>query len=518
MAESATPKESSAPLPIPESVHAKRWWILTVLCISLVLVIAANAGLNVGLPSLARQLGASQTELQWLVDIFVMVFAGLLMPMGALGDRYGRKRALLTGLAIYGLMSFVTLFATSVAHVMMVRGLMGLGAALIMPATLSLITTAFVGKERTLAIAIWSGCAGAGAGIGLLTSGALLLYFDWNAIFLINVPLSLLSLVMGAYFLVEAKDPQARPIDWIGSVLIVLALLALLYSIIEMPLLGYFHPQIVGAGLTAVVLFGLFAMRARRIANPLVDIEWFCDRRFSMGAFAIALLFFALMGWFFLGTQLFQYVLGLSPLGAALAAVSLSFTQVIFARHAAFWVERCGTRNTVILGMVLVVTGLVIATFFVQPDSPLWPLIVAQILIGLGLPWASSPATSVVLDSLPPSRIGAGSAVNSTVREIGAALGIAVLGSISTAVYRAQVPVEGLSAESAAIAKTSLPAAISVANELPDPAAFIHSAQVAFGHAFQTALYASVVILVLAIGLVYGVGFIPRPSEESSNV
>lgn len=517
MAETVSPKESSAPLPIPESVHAKRWWILTVLCISLILVVAANAGLNVGLPSMARQLGASQTELQWLVDIFVMVFAGLLMPMGALGDRFGRKRALLTGLTIYGLMSFATLFATSVGHVMAVRGFMGLGAALIMPATLSLITTAFVSKERTLAIAIWSGCAGAGAGIGLLTSGTLLLYFDWNAIFLINVPLSLLSLVMGAYFLVEAKDPQARSIDWVGSALIILALLALLYSIIEVPLLGYFHPQIMGAGVTAFILFGLFALRSRHSSNPLVDMEWFCDRRFSLGAFAIALLFFALMGWFFLGTQLFQYVLGLSPLGAALAAISLSITQVIFARYAAFWVERCGTRNTVILGMVLIVAGLVVATFFVHPDSPLWPLIIAQVLIGLGLPWASSPATAVVLESLPPSRIGAGSAVNSTVREIGAALGIAVLGSISTAVYRAQVPVEGLSSKSAAIAKTSLPAAMGLAKDLPDPAGFIHDAQMAFGHAFQVALYASVAIMVVAIVLVYVVGFTPRQSSVTTN-
>ena len=514
MVEPASPKESTASLPVPSDVHAKRWWILVVLCASLILVVAANAGLNVGLPSLAANLGASQTQLQWLVDVFVMAFAGLLMPMGALGDRYGRKRALLIGLSIYGLVSFATIFATSVAHVMVVRALMGLGAALIMPATLSLITTAFVGSERTLAIAIWSGCAGAGAGIGLLTSGALLLYFDWNALFLINVPLALFGLVTGAYFLVEAKDPKARPIDWMGSLLIIGALLSLLYSIIEVPILGYVHPQIVGAGLTAAVFFGLFVLRSRRTAYPLVDLEWFCDRRFSMGAFAIALLFFALMGWFFLGTQLFQYVLGLSPFGAALAGISLSVTQVIFARYAAVWVERLGTKRTVIFGMTLVVTGLILATFFVQPDSPLWPLIIAQILIGLGLPWASSPATAVVLESLPPSRIGAGSAVNSTVREIGAALGIAVLGSISTAVYRMNVPVEGLSTQAAALAKTSLPAAISVADQTGDAQAFINAAKLAFGQSFQSALYASIAIMVVAIILVAVVGFSPRPITE----
>ena len=233
-----------------------------------------------------------------------------------------------------------------------------------------------------------------------------------------------------------------------------------------------------------------------------------------MGAFAIALLFFALMGWFFLGTQLFQYVLGLSPFGAALAGISLSVTQVIFARYAALWVERLGTKRTVIFGMTLVVAGLILATFFVQPDSPLWPLIIAQILIGLGLPWASSPATAVVLESLPPSRIGAGSAVNSTVREIGAALGIAVLGSISTAVYRMNVPVEGLSTQAAALAKTSLPAAISVADQTGDAQAFINAAKLAFGQSFQSALYASIAIMVVAIILVAVVGFSPRPITE----
>lgn len=510
--------DPSSPLPpdIPPEVHERRWYILAVLCAGLILVIAANAGLNVGLPAIADDLGASQTQLQWLVDTFILTLSGLLLPMGAIGDRFGRRRMFLIGLAIYAIVSAGAAFAYSITQLLMIRALMGVGAAMILPNSLSLITTAFSGRERVLAIAIWSGFAGGGAGIGLMTSGILLLWFKWNAMFLVNVPLSAIAFIGGLIYLVEAKDRQARPVDLLGSAIVMVALWTLLFAIIELPIHGLTSPVILGSFLGSAILWGLFVLRLKRSPTPLLDWEWFKDPRFFLGATSIALLFFALTGWFFLSPQYTQFIHHFSSFEAALVAVIVSITQVVFAHKAAFWVDRLGITKTVVLGLGLVATGTGIASLLPLSHPPLWPFLIAQILIGLGLPWASSPATSAVIDALPPDRVGAGSAVNGTVRQIGAALGIAITGTALTSVYRAALPVDGLDPQVRAAAQQSVTHAQAIADTLPDPVAFMDGVALAYAKGFQVAMITNTAFILAAIVLVLAIGFRPpRPFSTS---
>ncbi|MBW3591756.1 MAG: MFS transporter [Actinobacteria bacterium] len=269
---------------IDPHVYDRRWRILGVLCMSLVLVVAGNASLNVALPVLARDLPATQTDLQWLVDVYALVFAGLLFPAGALGDRYGRKGALQTGLAIFALGAFGASTADSAPAVIGMRAVMGIGAAFVMPSTLSLVVASFPQAERNKAIAIWAGFAGTGASVGVIASGLLLEWFWWGSVFLINVPIALAALVMGLFVLPRSRDRRSRPLDPVGTALSVVGLVGVVYGIIEGPHLGWTAPEVLGAWAVGVTALVAFVAWERRTRYPMFDLAWLVHELFGSTA------------------------------------------------------------------------------------------------------------------------------------------------------------------------------------------------------------------------------------------
>src|SRR4051794_28658356 len=264
-----------------EEHYERRWWILGILCLSLVMVILGNTVLNVAIPTLIRELDATSTELQWMVDAYGLVFAGLLLTCGALGDRFGRKGALQTGLVIFGLASFASTFATEPAHLIATRAIMGLGAALVMPATLSLLTNVFPPHERARAIAIWAGLAGAGAAIGPIAGGWLLDHYYWGSIFFLNLPVVVIALVGGAILVPTSKDPAQPPLDVRGALLSIAGLASLLYAIIEAPNRGWTGATTLGCFVLAVVFLGSFALWEHHTDHPMLALRYFRDRRFT---------------------------------------------------------------------------------------------------------------------------------------------------------------------------------------------------------------------------------------------
>ncbi|HEY8199823.1 MAG TPA: MFS transporter, partial [Actinomycetota bacterium] len=373
-----------------QQLYARRWWALVVLCLSLVVIGLDNTILNVALPSLVRDLGAGASELQWMVDSYVLVFAGLLLTMGALGDRYGRKRALQVGLLIFLGGSVASAFAGSPRMLIATRALMGGGGALIMPSTLSIITNIFPARERGRAIAMWAGVAGLGIVVGPVIGGWLLGQFWWGSVFLINVPVITVALVTGYLLIPESKDAEATPLDPVGALLSIAALVVLVYGIIAAPKRGWASaPTLETLGLAAFLL-AIFIAWERRTPHPMLQMDFFRNPRFTAANIAITLVFFALFGTVFLVTQHLQFVLGLTPLEAGIRLMSVS-TLVVFAPLSARFVERVGTKAVVTTGLVLVAGSLWVMAG-TSPADGFGRIGVAMAILGAGMGTTMAPA------------------------------------------------------------------------------------------------------------------------------
>ena len=309
------------PLHAQPEVHERRWFLLGVLCLSLVMVVMAVSSLNVAIPTIQRELGASATTLQWIVDAYALVFAGLLLTAGALGDRFGRRKALLGGLAVFGVGALVSGLAGSASLIIVGRGIQGVGAAFVMPATLSLITAIFPPDERQRAIAIWVGFAGAGGAIGPIVSGALLEQFWWGSAFLVNIPVIIVTAVAVAMYSPESRDDAATPLDPRGALLSLTGLGALLFAIIEGPERGWTDPFVVTTFVAAAALITLFVLWERIAEHPMLPLKFFADRRFSVGSAVVTTSFFVMFGFFFLFSLYLQFARGYSPLEAGLATL-----------------------------------------------------------------------------------------------------------------------------------------------------------------------------------------------------
>lgn len=447
------------------TIHERRWWTLVVLCLSLVMVILGNTVLNVALPTLVRELHASSTQLQWMVDAYALVFAGLLLTGGALGDRFGRKGALTIGLVIFGLASLGATQATSATHLVIARGVMGIGAALVMPATLSILTNVFPPHERARAIAIWAGLAGAGAAIGPIAGGWLLEHFYWGSIFYLNVPVVLLALLGGRLLVPTSRDPDHAALDPIGAGLSIVGLGALLYAIIEAggARYGWDDPIILvtgGGGIAVLVAFGLWELHSR---HPMLDLHFFRDPRFSAASTAICLTFFAMFGNFFVLTQYLQFVHGYTALEAGIRTLPMAMTMMVAAPSSARLVERFGGKRVVATGLTTIAIGMgFLSTMNV--DSSYAMLAVGLVIMATGMGLTMAPSTASIMSSLPLGKAGVGSAVNDTTRELGGALGVAVLGSLLASGYESSLhsSLAGLSTDQAAQATASLGDAIRV--------------------------------------------------------
>jgi EmrB/QacA subfamily drug resistance transporter len=485
-------------------IHRRRWFLLGVMCLSLVMVVMSVAGLNVALPSLQRALDASASELQWIIDAYGLVFAALLLPAGALGDRFGRKRALLLGLTIFALGSLVGGVATSAPQIIAGRVINGIGAAFVMPATLSLITTIFPPQERSKAIAMWAGFAGAGGALGPIVSGALLERFWWGSAFLVNVPIVLVVIAAVSIFSPTSKDPDATPLDPFGALFSLVGLAALVYGIIEGPEKGWTSSSVVfGFVLAAVALVG-FLVWERRSEHPMLPLTFFEDRRMSVGAGVVTSAFFVMFGLFFMFTFYMQFVRAYSPLSAGLATLPLAIALVAVAPRSAALSARLGSGPVMAIGFLLVAAGFAVLAF-IHPSSPYLVIVVALVLLGIGMSLTAAPATGSIMSAVPHAKAGVGSAVNDTTREVGGALGIAVLGSISNAVYRSSVDLRDLPLppQVRAASEESLGAATQLARQLPEGGRELAArAGEAFTHSFNVTSRVAVIMALVAAAVV----------------
>jgi EmrB/QacA subfamily drug resistance transporter len=492
---------SDLPLHEQPNVHQRRWFLLGVLCLSLVMVVMAVSSLNVALPTIQRELGATATTLQWIVDAYALVFAGLLLTAGAIGDRFGRKKALLTGLAIFGAGAVASGLAGSASTVIVGRGIQGIGAALVMPATLSLITAIFPPEERPRAIAVWVGFAGAGAAIGPIVSGALLDRFWWGSAFLVNVPVIIVTAIAVAVYSPESRDDSATPLDPRGALLSLTGLAALLFAIIEGPSKGWSDPAVVASFVAAAVLLTLFVLWERAAEHPMLPLSFFADRRFSVGSAVVTTSFFVLFGFFFLFTMYLQFVRGYSPLSAGLATLPMAATFMVVSPRSAGLVERLGSGTTIAAGFLTIAVGMTVIAF-VGVQTPYLVLVVAMVLLASGMSVVAAPATAGIMSSVPLAKAGVGSAMNDTTREVGGALGIAVFGSIVSSAYRATIDLGGLNLPPAAAdhARESVGAAGGVAAQLGGQSggALADRAASAFTNAMNVTATISVAMLVVA--------------------
>ncbi|HVF03330.1 MAG TPA: MFS transporter [Frankiaceae bacterium] len=502
----------------PEQVYAKRWWTLAVLCVSLLVVGLDNTILNVAIPTLQHELGATQGQIEWIIDSYVLVFAGLLLTAGALGDKFGRRRALTTGLAIFGLASFVSAFSGSANALIWARALMGIGAALIMPSTLSILTNVFPPHERGRAIAIWAGVSGLGVGIGPIAGGLLLEHFWWGSIFFVNIPVVVVAIVAGKFLVPESKDDRAPRLDPLGALLSILGLGALVFAIIEAPIKGWTSPETLGAGALGIVVLVVFVVVEARSDHAMLPIEFFKNPRFSAGSGAVTLVFFALFGTTLLLTQYQQIVRGYSALEAGIRVLPVALALVAFAPRSAAVAARFGTKRVVAGGLTLVAVTLASLRLF-EVGTPYWKLGLVYFFMGLGMAHVVAPSTEAIMGSLPRNRAGVGSAVNDTTRQVGGALGVAILGSLLHSAYAAHVrPIlTALPAERRAEAADSLVKTMQVANETLGRAAaepVIRGAQVAFTDAMGTvALVAAGFALLGALAVVL---FLPAQGREEA--
>ncbi len=433
---------------VARSVH--RWWVLVVLSGALAIIALDNTVLNVALPTLQEDLGATTSQLQWVVDAYSVMFAGTLLLAGSLGDRFGRRRALVVGLAVFGASSLAAGFATDALMLSLCRAVMGVGGAFIMPSTLSILAQVFTDpRERVQAIGIWSAVAGAAVGLGPILGGLLVEYVSWHAIFWINPPLCLLGIVAAVALVPESKDPSRPKLDPVGALLSGVGLIALVVTVIELPDSGI-DILTVGSALATVVFLGGFVWWESRVERPLLPMSLFRERLFTISIVCVALVYGALIGVMFFLPQFLQLVQGRSPLESGVAVLPGALGLLVASLLSPSVAFRIGARATVVLGLALVTGGMTAAAFLTRDST--YPLVGVSLgLMGLGLGLVLPQATNGILASVPRERSGLGSAVNDGMSELGGSLGVAILGSLLALGYRNSVE-EQISAAGDAIA------------------------------------------------------------------
>jgi EmrB/QacA subfamily drug resistance transporter len=450
-----------------EKAYERRWFTLGVVCLALIVITIDNTILNVALPTIVRDLGASGSQLQWIIDAYVIVFACLLLTAGALGDKFGRKGALLTGLVLFGSFSALASLANTPEMLIACRGLMGIGGALIYPTTLSILTNMFTGRERARAIGIWAGISGVGIVIGPLAGGFLVEHFSWGAVFLVNVPVCTVAFVLGMIYVPTSRDPENRPLDPLGSLLSIIALVGLLYAIIQTPVVGWTAGNVLAGFAVGVVFGALFAVWELHTQYPMLDLRFFENPRFSAASATVTLMTFAVFGSTFLLTQYFQFVLGYSPFKAGLLSAPVAIGMMGAAPTAPRLVFRWGTKSVVVVGLVVMAGAMMLYASNAAMSSFVGGAIV-RLMFGIGVGLAMAPATESIMGSLPTSKAGVGSAVNDTTRQTGGALGVAVIGSIFAGWYQHfTAGAAHLSSATAAAVHNSIGTALDAAARLP---------------------------------------------------
>jgi EmrB/QacA subfamily drug resistance transporter len=501
-------------IPRPEAgdqdvANSRRWWALACLCLSLVLITLDNTVLNVALPTLSRDLHASTSQLQWIVDSYQLVFAGLLFSAGSLADRYGRKGMLAAGLVVFGLGTVASSFAGDAVTLIGTRAFMGIGGAMIMPSTLSILGTVFPdAAERAKAIAIWAAMSAVGIALGPVIGGLLLAHFGWGSIFMVNVPVVVLALVGGHALLPTSKDPSPGRMDLLGSLLSILALGGLVFAVIEGPDAGWASLEVLASAAVGAAAVGAFVAWERFCDHPMLDLDLFRRRGFSVGSLTLMLGYFGALGTYFLYTQHLQFVLGYSALRAGVYSVPFAVALVVFSLQTPGLIRRVGTARVAGAGLTVLAVGVAVRAFATASTGfPL--LLVSLVVCGIGVGLTVAPSTGAIMSSLPPSHAGVGSAINDAARQVGAATGVAVLGSVWSSAYRggltratvgAAVPDRTLLQSRASIGTVA-----QSAHALPRAAGdqLLAAARTAFVHGSNVANVAGAVVVLVAAALAF---------------
>ena len=484
--------------------HPGRWFILGILNLSLILVVASVSSLNLSLPSIQRALDASAADLIWINAAYALVFAAFLLPAGALGDRFGRKGALLTGLVVFVVGALLGSTADTAGQVIAFRATMGIGAALAMPATLSILTAVFPPDERDKAIAVWAGFAGAGGAIGILSAGLLLEYFWWGSVFFVNVPIAATALALVAIFVPTSSDSQGHHLDLFGSLLSAVGLAALVFGLIQGPEYGWTDPLVLGGFLAAVALLVSWGVVERRQEHPMLDPGLFRIPRFGLATLALGTAFAVMFGMFFGLAQYLQFVLGYTPLGAAVRIMPFAVVMVAIAPRGPALAARFGSGRVIGGGMLITALGCVVMALLTG-ESGYGHVVLGVLLVSSGMALGFPTSTAAIVGSLSLDKAGVASAVNDTTREVGAAVGIALLGSLLSAGYRRGLgdALDQIPSQMAEIARDSVGAALVVAQR--DPAGvgeqIAATAHDAFANGYSLAMTAGAALLAVT-GLV----------------
>lgn len=449
-------------------IYKRRWKILVAMCISLLLVSIGNSSLNLALPTIAKDLSLTTIQLTWIVDIYSLVFASLLFAASAIADRYGRKLIMQIGLVLFLIATLYAGFiASSGTEIIIARAIMGIGGAMVMPTTLSIIENVFPRKQRARAIAIWSGVAGGGIALGSIVSGFLIQDYSWQSVFVFSAVICTVGIIFNQIITPNSRDEKQTPVDWMSGVLSIVGLFGLVYGIIEAPSKGIADSTVILGLVFGFVGIVAFILRQLRIKHPMLDMKLFKNPAFSVSALSVTLTFFALMGVFFSMSQLFQLIMGYGALESSLRMLPMFMLMMLSAPFVPNIVKKIGTRWTVTAGLILVASSFLIMSQW--PTIPAyWQVIASMLVMMTGMSLTMTPATNMLMSAIPRNRAGMGSAMNDTTRELGGALGIAVLGSLLSSVYSSKIAtsIKLLPAQAQEIASNSLAGALAVADKM----------------------------------------------------
>ena len=492
---------------IDPKTYARRWVILASLCLTLLGVMLANSSLNMALPKMALDLKLTQLDLTWVVNIYTLVFASLLFISGAIGDRYGRKKAMQIGLFVFIIGSiYAGFFATTSTELIISRTIMGMGGAFVMPTTLSIINNTFPKKERARAVAVWGAVSGVGMMFGSIISGILLEHFTWHSLFYFSTIVAVISFAANYFLAHESRDEKQTPVDWLGGLFSSVAIFGLIYGITEAPSAGIGDAKVlwglIGGGI-ALVAFVLWEIHSK---HPMLDMHLFKNRGFAVSSLTLTLVFLAMSGVMFSMSQLMQLILGYSALESSLRMIPLMLPMMFVSPMVPNVVKKLGAHNTVGIGLVLASCGFLLMSHWTS-GMTYWTLFGTMIVLMLGLALAMTPGTNILMASVPRNRSGMGSAMNDTTRELGSALGVAVLGAILSSTYESHITsvASKFPDQIQQALESSLAVALQVTDKLGPMAASVaeaakeafmagitHSAQIGAGIIFAAAVIAFV--------------------------
>jgi EmrB/QacA subfamily drug resistance transporter len=509
--------------------YKRRWIALGFLALSLLVISLDNTVLNLALPSISRDLGATLNGLQWIVDAYTLVFAALLLTVGSIGDRFGRKKVLQAGLVVFGAFSLGAALSGTTGTLIAMRALMGIGGAAIMPSTLSIITATFRdNKERAQAIAVWAATFALGTGIGPLVGGWLLTHFRWSSVFYINLPVVVIALIGGYFFIHDSRAENPRRLDIPGCVLSLTGLFALVYGIIQAGESSWTAHNVLWAFGFALVLLTIFVIWELHSTHAMLPLRFFKNMSFTGANIALTLVAFSMFGCFFFLSQYLQTVHGYSPLQSGVRLLPMAIAAFIGAMFSARLAQQIGTKLTVALGILIAACGLYYFNRIAAVNTSYLKIAIGMCITSLGMGVTMSPATNSIMGSVPVDEAGVGSAMNDTNRQIGGALGVAILGTLLNSAYAASIdkivwpaplPAQALTTIRGGIQGAQIVAA-TVQKQSPTLAQFIvNQANQAFTASMaHTLLIAAIIMAVAAVVVLIILPTRVRPYSEQKNI